>query len=485
MAQTKKRKAPSDHAKEFSLGHKKKGNDGNMWEIVENKNGVKRWKKLNFSKKFKIKTTKSKSQTKKSKTKTKTLKKIKSKSKKFQIENHNIILETNIINYPFSPGEKKKIKKYVKENIEEMGSADTGSIAFYLFVKSIKFENDNNLILNINIKYDFNGKKIRPKPKGKLTEKEIIKLCSYENLKKHIKWSLNEASFRAEPLKLGANVEFSISEKQIKSIKLKSEKVKVKTKKSKLKQTRKKKGILSFIGNIFGKKSKKKRTIHSSKIKINSVNDDSNKLNKNNEEYKEIKKKMKGYKSYLTHWNGDRPYLVYIKNNDVNIYKREKGVFTMDDDKSLYIDFVKHYNAKKVFVGFDSCKFDGSDLEVSRSDKKWSMGNTILLQMTKNKYVLIDSNITEFTIKDEITKFFAQIGRNDVPYPVALSKDNVYFMIDIEYVSKDLFPKIKEAEFEDGYSYLYGNKDEEYDNISKILNKNIKKIKKKTIDKSF
>ena len=45
MTQTKKRKAPSEHAKEFSLGHEKKGNDGNMWKIVENKNGVKRWKK--------------------------------------------------------------------------------------------------------------------------------------------------------------------------------------------------------------------------------------------------------------------------------------------------------------------------------------------------------------------------------------------------------------------------------------------------------
>ena len=42
MTKTKKRKAPSDHAKEFSLGNQKKGNDGNMWEIVENKNGVKR-----------------------------------------------------------------------------------------------------------------------------------------------------------------------------------------------------------------------------------------------------------------------------------------------------------------------------------------------------------------------------------------------------------------------------------------------------------
>ena len=40
------RKAPSEHAKEFVLGEKKVGNDGMMWEIVETKKGVKRWKQL-------------------------------------------------------------------------------------------------------------------------------------------------------------------------------------------------------------------------------------------------------------------------------------------------------------------------------------------------------------------------------------------------------------------------------------------------------
>jgi hypothetical protein len=30
----------------FKVGTKKKGNDGNMWIIVKNKNGVKRWSKI-------------------------------------------------------------------------------------------------------------------------------------------------------------------------------------------------------------------------------------------------------------------------------------------------------------------------------------------------------------------------------------------------------------------------------------------------------
>jgi hypothetical protein len=42
----KNRPSPSDSATKFKLGTKKKGNDGNMWIIVENKNGVKRWSKI-------------------------------------------------------------------------------------------------------------------------------------------------------------------------------------------------------------------------------------------------------------------------------------------------------------------------------------------------------------------------------------------------------------------------------------------------------
>jgi hypothetical protein len=43
----KDRPSPSESATLFELGKKKRGNDGNMYIIVVNKNGVKRWKKVN------------------------------------------------------------------------------------------------------------------------------------------------------------------------------------------------------------------------------------------------------------------------------------------------------------------------------------------------------------------------------------------------------------------------------------------------------
>jgi len=41
------RKAPHQSAKEFKLGTKKKGNDGNIWVIIKTNDGSKRWSKIN------------------------------------------------------------------------------------------------------------------------------------------------------------------------------------------------------------------------------------------------------------------------------------------------------------------------------------------------------------------------------------------------------------------------------------------------------
>ena len=72
MAQTLKiRKGPASSATKFSVGVKRKGKDGNMWKIVQNKNGTKRWLKTK-NVKSKTKNVKSKSKTENVKSKTKT-----------------------------------------------------------------------------------------------------------------------------------------------------------------------------------------------------------------------------------------------------------------------------------------------------------------------------------------------------------------------------------------------------------------------------
>lgn len=55
------RQAPSESANDFTLGTKKRGNDGNMWVIIQTKNS-KRWYKLNENKLQKTKKNQKKNQ---------------------------------------------------------------------------------------------------------------------------------------------------------------------------------------------------------------------------------------------------------------------------------------------------------------------------------------------------------------------------------------------------------------------------------------
>jgi len=216
-------------------------------------------------------------------------------------------------------------------------------------------------------------------------------------------------------------------------------------------------------------------------------------LAKDNEEYRKIKENHKGFAKYKTHWNGGRPYLCYVKKNnayyDVYIYKvgddkNIKNDEVVDGDEDwLYTNFVKYYKAKKIFIGKDSGKYKMSDIGKNTS---FSIGNSILLQFTKNKYVVIQENVCEFSTKDEITHYFSLIGRNDVPYPVGVGKENVYFMADLVYIPRKYFPtNMKIADYEESYN-LYYNYDYLENNIK--IQKNHTKhnfIGKKIVDSAY
>ena len=216
-------------------------------------------------------------------------------------------------------------------------------------------------------------------------------------------------------------------------------------------------------------------------------------VTKNNEEYKKIKEKHKGFTKYKTHWNGGRPYLCYVKKNnayyDVYIYKVgddkniKKDEVVDGDEDWLYTIFVKKYKAKKIFIGKDSGKYKMSDIGKNTS---FSIGNSILLQCTKKKYVVIQENVCEFSTKDEITHYFSLIGRNDVPYPVGVGKENIYFMADLAYIPRKYFPtNMKIADYEESYK-LYYNYDYLENNIK--IQKNHTKhsfIGKKIVDSAY
>jgi hypothetical protein len=161
-------------------------------------------------------------------------------------------------------------------------------------------------------------------------------------------------------------------------------------------------------------------------------------------------------KHYFIHDNGGRPFLVYISKNKCNIYsypiQNNNKYYIAEEDigeKWTYINKVATYkNPIKVFIG-KSPEY-GKDFD----------GNSILLQIENNRYVFIGSNIFEFYIKDDqIIEYYSPIGGSDVPYPIAISNKNIYFMLDMKYVPIENFSNINNKN--EAYLYYYGNKGDE------------------------
>ena len=110
-------------------------------------------------------------------------------------------------------------------------------------------------------------------------------------------------------------------------------------------------------------------------------------------------------------------------------------------------------------------------------DNKFGLGNSILLNLSGNKYVFIGESVYEFETIDPIEKFYSMIGRNDVPYPVAVGPENVYFLIfggQDGYLSKKYFkdfPK-KYSWALDSYNKLWGQypfNEESYDETKTVM----------------
>ena len=85
------RKAPPEHANEFDLGERRMGNDNEMWEIIQTKKGVKRWKKVKYTSQpwFTRKIGRKVKKRKKTRKNSLTLKKMKALMKKYNVVGAN------------------------------------------------------------------------------------------------------------------------------------------------------------------------------------------------------------------------------------------------------------------------------------------------------------------------------------------------------------------------------------------------------------
>ena len=158
-----------------------------------------------------------------------------------------------------------------------------------------------------------------------------------------------------------------------------------------------------------------------------------------------INKLSKSNFEYYIHDNGGRPFKVIANKQGISIY----GVcINKEEDSPEYPKLIKHITN---FLGYWS-GFDSSSEEMH--------GNSLLIQLTKTKYIHIGMIIYSFETDSEILDFISPVGNNDVPYPIALDKDNVYFMMDHVFnkISNfEIFPCVLNAEAIYGEFYRRDN----------------------------
>lgn len=118
------RQAPSESANDFTLGTKKRGNDGNMWVIIQTKNS-KRWSKVNKTKKTNNQGTNQK----------KTKKYIIHKSKKDDISVDKLKLLLKKYNVTTSGSKEKMAQGLFRLNISTIESNDL-ELIYHLLDKS-------------------------------------------------------------------------------------------------------------------------------------------------------------------------------------------------------------------------------------------------------------------------------------------------------------------------------------------------------------
>lgn len=157
--------------------------------------------------------------------------------------------------------------------------------------------------------------------------------------------------------------------------------------------------------------------------------------------------KSLGFKSYEIIDNGGRPFVADVTSSKIEVYKQ-----VYDDENDTYVKDKKilDTNYEKIFIGDNLLK-----------DKRYAprvkyLGNSILVQVTPEKYIYIGSEIYSFSPKkdDTIVSYYSPVGNSQVPYPYALGENYAYFMLDKKVVDMYLIDPKK-----DGYAQYYMNID--------------------------
>lgn len=178
-------------------------------------------------------------------------------------------------------------------------------------------------------------------------------------------------------------------------------------------------------------------------------------LDENNKYFLEINKKFKNCIFYFIMARYGRPFLVYIKDNEIFIYEflslkyyipnkykyEESFMGDINKNKWMYTHFLKKYSFDKIFIS--KCEATNYDDKNDIKYKKTFDGSSILIKNNKkeNQYTFIGHQIYQFQLEkdDEIIKFISFI--NEFVESIAISKKYIFCFYQQTFINKKYLPK--------------------------------------------
>ena len=95
-------------------------------------------------------------------------------------------------------------------------------------------------------------------------------------------------------------------------------------------------------------------------------------------------------------------------------------------------------------------------LHVFGSDEKSDDGN-FLFEIEHKKYIHVGEKIFSFETDDDVEGYFSEHCFNDVKFPFAHGKENIYFMLHQKYIPLQEF---ENSTVKNEYQYLYKKNEE-------------------------
>jgi hypothetical protein len=124
--------------------------------------------------------------------------------------------------------------------------------------------------------------------------------------------------------------------------------------------------------------------------------------------------------------NGDEPFVVDVYSKHLEVYLQ-----ILQEEESNRASKAVYKRGKQILTTPFQKLFVGNNyFKLERYGKK--QGNSLLVQLGNNEYLYIGSEIYVFKIRDgdSILAYASPVGNSGVPYPYAIGKKYVYYMLD-------------------------------------------------------